>query len=183
MAVERIVYVVPREYGQLGEQDRHAVARLIGRIAHQGESRSIMLIGPGRWGTHMPSLGVPVTFSEINSVTVLCEIDTMHEGLVPDLSLGTHFFNEMVEEDMLYLAYFSSKKENRFDDEFLLKAPNQLAAILPEDAARAKMVRVIDAGTIPGAECFYLQADSLKRVATLFHRPLSARRSRRGRRP
>jgi hypothetical protein len=182
MAVERIVYVVPREYGQLGEQDRHAVARLIGRIAHQGESRSIMLIGPGRWGTHMPSLGVPVTFSEINSVTVLCEIDTMHEGLVPDLSLGTHFFNEMVEEDMLYLAYFSSKKENRFDDEFLLKAPNQLAAILPEDAARAKMVRVIDAGTIPGAECFYLKADSLKRVATLFHRPLSARRPRRGRR-
>jgi hypothetical protein len=50
-----------------------------------------MLLGPGRWGTASPDLGVPVQFAEINHVSVLCEIVTMRENLIPDVSLGTHF--------------------------------------------------------------------------------------------
>ena len=69
-----------------------------------------MLIGPGRWGTTTPSLGVPVCFAEIDTVSVLCEIVAMREDLVPDVSLGTHFFNDLVEMDMLYLALFPGRQ-------------------------------------------------------------------------
>ena len=73
------------------------------------DDSNIMLIGPGRWGTTMPELGIPVSFNEIRNTTVLCELVMMHEGLVPDLSLGTHFFNDLVEMDILYMAFFSGQ--------------------------------------------------------------------------
>ena len=69
-----------------------------------------MLIGPGRWGTTTPSLGVPVSFAEIDTVSVLCEIVAMRDDLVPDVSLGTHFFNDLVEMDILYLALFPGRQ-------------------------------------------------------------------------
>ena len=75
-----------------------------------------MLIGPGRWGTTTPSLGVPVHFAEINTVSVLCEIVAMRDDLVPDVSLGTHFFNDLVENDMLYLALFPKREGNYWND-------------------------------------------------------------------
>jgi len=107
--VDRLVYVVPSVYGHLPIPERYAVARLIGRVMHAEEPRRperVMLLGPGRWGTTTPSLGVPVSFAEINTISALCEIVAMREDLVPDVSLGTHFFNELVEMDILYLALF-----------------------------------------------------------------------------
>lgn len=178
MPVDRIVYVIPAAYGHLPEQDRYAVARLIGRIAHAEPGRSTVLIGPGRWGTHMPSLGVPVSFSEINTVCALCEIDTMHEGLVPDLSLGTHFFNEMVEQDMIYLAYFQTKAGNELDQEALLGARNRLAAILPDQERWAHVVRVLDSSDLGQAQNYYLDANSLRQTAVLYKAAPIARESR-----
>jgi len=64
----------------------------------------LLFVGPGRWGTAEPALGVPVSFAEISRVTALCEVIEMREGLVPDVSLGTHFFNDLVEMQVLYLA-------------------------------------------------------------------------------
>lgn len=168
MPIERVLFVVPSSYGRLPEQERYAVARLIGRLTHANAARSTMLIGPGRWGTHMPSLGVPVSFAEINTVGVVCEIDTMHEGLVPDLSLGTHFFNEMVEQDMIYIAFFKSKIGNTLDERSLMEAPNRLADVLPDESAWQHAVRLIDADDLGPGLSFYLSADALQQVATLY---------------
>ena len=66
MRIDRFIYVSPAAYGQLPVQQRHAVARLIGRVAHADETHppeTIVLLGPGRWGTTAPSLGVPIAFS------------------------------------------------------------------------------------------------------------------------
>ena len=111
-------------------RDRYSIARLIGRLLHlRGETvagtlpqpprKNVMLIGPGRWGTTTPSLGVPVHFAEINTVAVLCEIVAMRDDLVPDVSLGTHFFNDLVEKDMLYLALFPKREGNYWNDALL----------------------------------------------------------------
>ena len=80
----------------------------------RGGAGTIMLLGPGRWGTSSPSLGIPVSFVDINRVSVLCEIVAMREDLVPDVSLGTHFLSELVEMDMLYLALFPKQGVFRF---------------------------------------------------------------------
>ena len=110
--IDRFVYVAPSAYRRLALQDRYEVARLIGRINQTAEpsgTGGTMLLGPGRWGTSDPFLGIPVAFAEINRAAVLCEIVAMHEHLVPDVSLGTHFLNELVETDMLYLALFPQR--------------------------------------------------------------------------
>ena len=65
--------------------------RTIDSFGPREAPKTFLLLGPGRWGTSMPSLGVPVSFAEINTVSVLCESSLMHAGLVPDVSLGTHF--------------------------------------------------------------------------------------------
>ena len=165
-----LVYVVPSRYGILPEQQRYEVARTIGKLLGRIEERAgnVMLIGPGRWGTSTPSLGSPVTFSEIRTASVLCEIDAMHEGLVPDLSLGTHFFNEMVEMNMLYIAYFVAQRENIFREQMVLDAPNLFEGILPDAAVWSDTIRVVERVS-PGAEPgFRLDANTLEQTATLY---------------
>jgi len=144
--------------------DRYAVARLIGRVTHVreegGDEKTMMLLGPGRWGTSTPSLGVPVSFAEINRVSVLCEIVGLHGGIVPDVSLGTHFFNDLVEANMLYLAVFPGKKGNFLNEEFFERRENRLAALLPDEAHWSGVVRVVDVPDSPGGRILYLHADS-----------------------
>ncbi|HWS14364.1 MAG TPA: PEP/pyruvate-binding domain-containing protein [Rhodocyclaceae bacterium] len=151
--IGRVVYVRPAVYGKLPLAERHKVARLIGQIMRLRGSepeKSILLIGPGRWGTSSPELGVPVRFAEINNADVLCEIVAMHEGLVPDVSLGTHFFSDLVETDILYLAIFPQRQDNRLNTALLERQPNRLAEILPPAAEWADCVRVID---LPNGAC------------------------------
>ncbi|MFZ0788592.1 MAG: PEP/pyruvate-binding domain-containing protein [Chromatiaceae bacterium] len=145
--IDRVIYVSPSVYGQLPTQDRYAVARLIGRLSHidkARDSRKVLLAGPGRWGTTMPALGVPVSFAEIDTVSVLCEIVAMRESLVPDVSLGTHFFNDLVEMDILYLALFPGRAGNHWSLEFFEESPNRLAELVPDAAQWSHAVRVID---------------------------------------
>ena len=168
LTIDQIIYVIPSVYGHLPQRDRYSVARLIGRLTHpekRGKAKTILLLGPGRWGTSTPSLGVPVSFSEINTVSVLCEIDTMHEGLTPDLSVGTHFFNDFVERDMLYIGFSASKKQNILNQDLLNELPNRLDAFLPEVSTWSQAVRVIDA---PETAKISLIADHMRQKAVVY---------------
>lgn len=168
LTVERLVYVVPGTYSQLPTQRRYAVARLIGELNRPKPPTAppvTMLIGPGRWGTKMPELGVPVSFIDISTVSVLCEVDVMHDGLTPDLSLATHFFHELVEMDMLYLGYLRARPENVLDTAFLTRSPNLLPALLPSRADLSDVVRVLEA---PANRQFVVTADHMQQTATLF---------------
>ncbi|MBN2188168.1 MAG: PEP/pyruvate-binding domain-containing protein [Chitinispirillaceae bacterium] len=167
--LDRIIYIAPSAYSGLPEQQRYMVARLIGKLTHLDDtppSFSIMLIGPGRWGTTTPSLGVPVTFSEINTVKVLCELAVMHEGLVPDVSLGTHFFNDLVEMDMLYCAVHPEREGNVFIASFFENGENLLSHLVPGAAAFEKVIRVID----PAEQKLFLHAEPLGQKGVLFIR-------------
>ena len=110
-----------------------------------------MLLGPGRWGTSDPFLGIPVAFAEISRASVLCEIVAMHEHLVPDVSLGTHFLNEVVETDMLYLALFPQRGNNYLSTEWFENAPNRLLEVVPKAGKWVDVIRVIEAAGLPEA--------------------------------
>lgn len=168
-ALTRVIYIVQDAYAQLRERDRYAVARMIGRLTHMhsAEDRGLMLIGPGRWGTHSPSLGIPVSFTEISRASVICEVVAMHERLIPDVSLGSHFFNDLVEHDMLYLAHFPRRSENFLDVEWFKNAPNQLLDLAPDAGALADIVRVIDCGE-GAADRLWLRADATAQTAFIF---------------
>lgn len=163
--IDRVIYVVPSVYSQMPMGQRYAVARAIGRLTHLGASDArptTMLVGPGRWGTSMPALGVPVSFAEINTATVICELTLMHAGLVPDVSLGTHFFNDLVEMDMLYLAVSPGREGHVLNEEFVRRRPNQLVSLLPSSGALAQTLWVVDAGTAANGGVLHLNVDSMK---------------------
>ncbi len=145
--VDRVVYVDPDPYSVLPTQDRYEVARVIGRLMRlrQGDPPPrVLLLGPGRWGTTTVSLGVPVAFAEIHAVSALCEIATMGMNVPPDLSLGSHFFNDLVETNMLYLALYPNRAGHVLQEERLRGAPNRLPQLLPDDARMASVLRVVD---------------------------------------
>jgi pyruvate,water dikinase len=167
--VDRMIYVEPALYGQLPVAERYAVARLIGRLAHADSmaGKTIMMLGPGRWGTTTPSLGIPARFADINTVSVLVEIVAMRDDLVPDVSLGTHFLNELIEMDILYLALFPTRQDNFLNKEFFASAPNRLAEVAPDAAAWAPMVRIIDTPDLGGA-ALKLHANTLKQTVLCY---------------
>jgi len=169
ITIDRMIYVEPALYGQLPVAERYAVARLIGRLSHDasGAGKSIMMLGPGRWGTTTPSLGIPARFADINTASVLVEIVAMRDDLVPDVSLGTHFLNELIEMDILYLALFPTRQDNYLDKEFFASAPNRLADVAPDAAAWAPMVRLIDAADLGGA-ALRLHANTLKQTVLCY---------------
>ncbi len=145
--IKRIVFVDPKAYEALPIQQKYDVARAIGTLNKQITSRDdtgLLLLGPGRWGTTTPSLGVPVSFSEINNVAVLGELACEGTNLVPDLSFGTHFFQDLVETDIFYVAIFPSHKGFSFNEKWFASQPNHLAQLLPEKDKYADVIKVID---------------------------------------
>lgn len=159
-----ILLVVPEVYGLLPERERHKVARAVGAVnrALSAVEAGTLAVGPGRWGTHMASLGVPVRFSEISHMTAICELMMMHEFLTPDVSLGTHFFGELVEMNVLYFALFPGRAGNRLNLDAVLKAPNRLAELAPEAAAMAPALRVVRADDLD-PDGVWLVADGVAR--------------------
>jgi len=169
--IDRVVYVVPAEYGKMPVQRRYALARLLGRVMHpreMGERTRILILGPGRWGTTTPSLGIPVSFAEINTASCICEIVAMPEGMVPDVSLGTHFFNELIEMDILYFALVPDKEGNRLDETLLLGAPNRLAGLAPGADGFGAAVRVVDPADLPGRPVLRLSASAMAQKVLLW---------------
>ncbi|HME54909.1 MAG TPA: PEP/pyruvate-binding domain-containing protein [Candidatus Lokiarchaeia archaeon] len=147
MALDLLVYVESSKYGQMNDRDRYEVARLIGKITHHEslKGKKIAIVGCGRWGTSTPSLGIPVSFSEINTVSIVGEIAEMHGELIPDVSLGTHFFNDLVEMDMTYFAIFPSREGNLIKKDFFAASPNHLEDYVADPAPWIETIYVVEA--------------------------------------
>ena len=146
-AISRIIYIDPRGYAGLNLSEKYEVARLTGKLNKQIGKRDKMptiLLGPGRWGTTTPAMGVTVKFSEINNMTAIGEIAYKDGSLIPDLSFGTHFFQDMVEMDIFYMAIYPKKEGVIFNTSWMKKQPNILADLMPDDARFADVVHVYD---------------------------------------
>ena len=141
-----VVYVDPDRYQALGGlAELREVGRIVGRLNALLPRRQFALIGPGRWGSRGDvKLGVSVTYSDISNTAILLEVARKRGSYVPDLSFGTHFFQDLVESDIRYLPLYPDDPGVVFNEAFLLSAPNRLAEMLPEHAHLADVVRVID---------------------------------------
>lgn len=105
-------------------------------------------MGPGRWGSRGDiKLGVNVTYSEINNTAALIEVARKTGGYVPDLSFGTHFFQDLVEAGILYLPLYPDDDGTVFNEQFLMHSPNLMPRLLPDYAALSDTVRLIDVQT------------------------------------
>jgi hypothetical protein len=143
--ITKIIYVDPQAYIDLPLTGKYDIARLVGnlnRMITDRHAEPALLIGPGRWGTSTPSLGVPVDFHEINNVTVLAEIAYEGANLMPELSFGTHFFQDLVESDIFYTAIFPGKPNTIFNIAKLDQMPNELIEALPDSGKYTNVVKL-----------------------------------------
>ncbi|HYN03123.1 MAG TPA: nucleotidyltransferase domain-containing protein, partial [Vicinamibacteria bacterium] len=121
------------------------VGRAVGRLNRLLPKRQFILMGPGRWGSRGDiRLGVPVTYADISNAAVLVEVARKKGGYIPDLSFGTHFFQDLVESNIRYLPLYPDDPDVVFNEGFFLRAPNALASLAPEFAGLSDVVRVID---------------------------------------
>ncbi|HUV35552.1 MAG TPA: PEP/pyruvate-binding domain-containing protein [Patescibacteria group bacterium] len=144
--ITHIVCVDPLRYAELPDRDDLiAVGRAVGQLNKLLPKRQFILMGPGRWGSRGDiKLGVNVTYSEINNTAVLIEIARKKGNYMPDLSFGTHFFQDLVEGQIRYLPLFPDDDNIVFNEHFLGGATNILPHVLPEFAHLAGTVRLID---------------------------------------
>lgn len=143
--VTHLVYIDPEAYGGLDADAMREVGRAVGRLNRLLPKRRFVLLGPGRWGSRGDiRLGVPVTYSDISNTAVLIEMARQKGGYLPDLSFGTHFFQDLVESDIRYLPLYPDEPDTVFNEEFFSGSPSVLTELLPELGRLAEVVRVID---------------------------------------
>jgi hypothetical protein len=174
--VDRVVYVVPSEYSQLAQKDRYSIARLIGRLTDLDtgpNGHRTLLLGPGRWGTVEPFVGIPISFTDVKSACALCEIVTMREGLTPVVSLGNHMVNELVESNVLYFTLFPDT--DLLNSALLEAAPNKLIDLLPDAARWEHIVKVLDPLEWEGGRPLQLNASVTKQRVVCYRASESTR--------
>ena len=141
-----IVYVDPEGYSQIQDLGRlREVGRAVGTLNRLLPKRQFVLMGPGRWGSRGDvRLGVSVTYADINNAALLVEIARRKGGYTPDLSFGTHFFQDLVESSIRYLPLYPDDAAVVFNETFLRGGSNFLKELAPEFSHLAGVVRVID---------------------------------------
>ncbi|HSQ60980.1 MAG TPA: PEP/pyruvate-binding domain-containing protein [Acidobacteriota bacterium] len=169
-----IVYVDPARYNALADvETMRAVGRAVGRLNKILPKRQFVLMGPGRWGSRGDiKLGVSVTYADINNTALLVEIARKKGNYLPDLSFGTHFFQDLVEASIRYLPLYPDDPGVRFDERFFDRVENVLPSLLPEYASLAGVLKVIDVPRVMGGQILrVLMNADLDEAVALFAPP------------
>jgi len=169
--ITHIVYVDPEGYSELGDlAELRDVGRAVGSLNAVLPKRQFILMGPGRWGSRGDvKLGVGVTYSDISNSAVLIEIARKKGNYVPDLSFGTHFFQDLVESGIRYLPLYPDDEGVVFNHAFLTRSDNVLPRLLPEFAHLARALHVIEVPAVADGQVLRLlmNADLDEAVAAL----------------
>ena len=159
--VRYVVYIDPEEYNRVPDYvTRLELARVVGRLNKRLEGERFILMGPGRWGSSNLDLGLKVTYADIYNAKVLVEIPLVRKGGASEASYGTHFFQDLVETGIFPLPITPGEDGAMLNARFLSSAPNQLARLLPSDAACARYVRVVDVPAVSGGRCMEIIMNS-----------------------
>ena len=169
--ITHVVYVGGDEYSHLPDQTTmRDVGSAVSKLNKLLPKRQFILIGPGRWGSRGDiKLGVPVTYSDINNTAVLIEVARQRENYLPELSFGTHFFQDLVEASIRYLPLYPDDPATAFNEIFLRRSHNVLKDLLPEFAYLEDTLRVIDVPLETGGQVLrvLMNADLDQAVAFL----------------
>ena len=141
--VRYLVYLPAEAYAALPRlEQRKALARAVGRVNQRLAGERFVIVGPGRWGSTNAELGVPVTYGDIYNARALIEVLSGQEA--PEPSYGTHFFQDLVEARIYPLALELDDPQTVFNAGLLTTARNELARLVPEEAAWAPQLIVVD---------------------------------------
>ena len=168
--IRYILYIDPQRYNRLAIESKKSLGRLVGQINRHPaiQDNKILMMGPGRWGSGNIDLGVNVTYADIDNAAVLVEVALEEAGHVPEVSYGTHFFQDLVEGQIIYLPVFPDDAATEFQREFFETAPNVLLELLPHAGEYESVLRLIDVPKTTGGLFAQVVADPQRRQAVCF---------------
>lgn len=167
--IRYILFVPPESYYALSSAEaRGRLTREIGKLNKILDEGSFICVGPGRWGTVNPDLGVRVSYADIYNTRALVEISGKGVGPAPEPSYGTHFFQDLIESNIFPLAIHLDDEEAIFDREFFYESPNRLVQWLPDSGDVEESLRVIEVEDVRRGAMMELIMDSEAGKAVAF---------------
>jgi hypothetical protein len=168
--IRYILYIDPQRYNRLASEAKKSLGRLVGQINRHPaiKENKILMMGPGRWGSGNIDLGVNVTYADIDNAAVLVEVALEEAGHVPEVSYGTHFFQDLVEGQIIYLPVYPDDTATEFQRKFFETAPNVLSELLPHAIEYDSILRLIDVPKATGGAFAQVVADPQRRHAVCF---------------
>lgn len=142
--IDVVVQIDARAYYEYPYVLKPQVAEAVGAINayYRGKNKNILLMTPGRVGTSSPELGVPVSFAQISEFRGICEISDNRAGYMPELSYGSHMFQDLVEADIFYCALWRNEKTILYKEDFFNSSENLFSVICPERKNLSHIFRV-----------------------------------------
>ncbi len=112
------------------------IAREVGTVNRKirAEERQALLVGPGRWGSADPWLGIPVSWEQISAARVI--VETALPGMEPDPSQGSHFFQNLTSLRVGYFTIPGRLPEAFLDWDWLESLP------IAEETAHVRHIRL-----------------------------------------
>ncbi len=142
--VDYVLFVSPEGYFSLPDaSSRGELIRAIGRLNAALAGKAFICVGPGRWGSCNPDLGVSIDYGDIYNARSLVELAGEGIGLPPEPSLGTHFFQDLLEAQIYPLAIYLDDPKNTFSREFFYGTPNSAADFITLPASLESTLRLI----------------------------------------
>ena len=147
--IDVICYVDPHRYYEYPYAQKSSISHVINDVnAYCKENgKTAILIVPGRIGTSSPELGIPVVFADISYFSAILEESYSEVGYMPELSFGSHMFQDLVEAEIYYGALFENEKKLEFNKDMIYDHQNILKEINPNLSEEIyDMIHVIDFG-------------------------------------
>lgn len=118
--VQDIIYV---KTGAFNSSNTQSIAYEIEKMnrSFTDQEKGYVLVGPGRWGSSDPWLGIPVKWPHISNARVIVECGL--ENYRVDPSQGTHFFQNLTSFGVGYFTVNPFKGDGWFDEAFLNALP------------------------------------------------------------
>lgn len=142
--IDVVVQIDPVLYYEYPYSKKYDAAAAVGKVCryYRGSGKKLLLMTPGRIGTSSPELGVPVTFGDISNFSAVCEVSDSRAGYMPELSYGSHMFQDLVESEIIYGAIYNNEKTLEYQPELFRKLPDLFCDICPEYPELKNMIQV-----------------------------------------
>jgi hypothetical protein len=142
--IQYVLFVPPEKYYALEtERARKELGAIISKLNAALPEKSFMCVGPGRWGSLNTDLGVYVCYSDISRTGALVEVSGKGVGVAPEPSLGTHFFQDLMEAQIFPLALNLDEMETTFFRDFFYNTPNSIGNWISCNEEMSQVVRLL----------------------------------------
>jgi len=170
--LRHVIFIPPEKYFTLpNAAARSELGKAVARLNAALDPKTFICVGPGRWGTTNLDLGVYVSYADICNAGALVELTGKGVGAAPEPSLGTHFFQDLMEAQIYPVAVCLDDKETILNRDFFYNTPNCLPDWGDTDKSLVDCLRLIEVASYRPGHHLELVMDDEKGQSTAFLAP------------